>query len=101
MEDKEIVTGNWKDNIKTPSSWTRIFYIILFVIVMKVLRWIIFGITLFQFIHNLISGYPNQRCKNFSSGLAKYIHNIVLYLNYNTNEKPYPFNKWNEFSQED
>ena len=85
---------DWQKNETTSRSWIRLLYIILFFIIMRFTKWLVVAITLFQFVYTLFKGMPNQRLLGFSASLSQYIAQIILYLNYNSNDKPFPFSKW-------
>ena len=48
----------------------------------------------FQFGSRLITGGANSRLLEFSEGLAGYIHQIIRFLCFNSDEHPYPLGAW-------
>ncbi len=49
---------------------------------------------LFQFFYRLIQGQDAERLKSFSHDLNIFIHSVLQYVTFNTDEKPFPFCDW-------
>lgn len=82
-------------NLTKGSTWTRLLYIVLFGIAFKVAGFVIAIITFVQFVTALISGGPaNRRLQEFGEALALYLQQVVAFLTYATEEKPYPIGPW-------
>ena len=48
-------------------------------------------VILLQFLHVLFTGKPNERLKDTGLSLAQYIYQVVEYLTFNTEVRPFPF----------
>lgn len=83
-----------KQKLTATSKWLRALYIILFAIINYFVQMVSWAVALFQFILVLITDKPNQRLLQFSQNLGKYMANIIHYISYNTEEKPFPFSDW-------
>jgi len=82
-------------NLTKGSTWTRLIYIILFTITFKMAGLIIGIITLVQFVTALITGGTvNQRLQDFGGMLGLYLRQVVAYLTYTSDEKPFPIGPW-------
>ena len=46
---------------------------------------------LVQFFWVLFTGETNQKLQEFGKSLATYTNQIILYLTFNTEERPFPF----------
>jgi len=80
-------------------TWIRGFFMLLFSLLLFALayspiRIVVSAIVLFQFGTMLLVGKPNQRLLDFGYSLAIYVFQIIAYLTYNTDKKPFPFNDW-------
>ena len=80
-------------------TWIRGFFMLLFSLLLFALahspiRIVISAIVLFQFGTMLLVGKPNQRLLDFGYSLAIYAFQIITYLTYNTDKKPFPFSDW-------
>jgi hypothetical protein len=48
-------------------------------------------IVLLQFLHVLFTGKPNVRLLDAGLSLAQYVYQVVEYLTFNTEVRPFPF----------
>lgn len=83
-----------KENLKNKSNWMRGLYILLFAILYSIAEIVLWAIVLFQFGSQLITARPNNRLLGFSRGLNAYIYQIIQFISYRSEEKPYPFADW-------
>jgi len=83
-----------KENLKNTGTWMRFIYMVLFIIFYGIAEGLLMFIVLFQFIVTLITSTPNERVRPFSRQLSRYIYNVLLFLTYNSEEKPFPFSDW-------
>lgn len=82
------------EKILSRTKWFRGLLILLFFVVKYLIAWIINFISIFQFIINLITDKPNPKLLEFSKCLNVYLLQIVNYLTYNSDTKPFPFTDW-------
>ena len=54
-----------------------------------------------QFLLVLIAGYDNENLRNLGQGLGKWIYQTVMFLTFNTESKPFPFDEWPEVDPAD
>jgi hypothetical protein len=80
-----------KENLKRGSTWLRLFFMFVVVILYSVSRVVVSVVVLFQFFWVLLSGETNKSLENFGQSLATYTYQIISYLTFNTEERPYPF----------
>ena len=69
-------------------------YVLLFLFAFGVCRFLLYIIVLVQFFFDLISGKPNNRLCQFSSEFKNYIAEVVAFLTYQSDAKPFPFSDW-------
>ena len=72
--------------------FVRLFYIVVYVIILGIVRFLLWGVLLVQIVMHLIGAAPNAGAQRLGQRVADYIYRIWLYLSYNTEEKPFPFN---------
>lgn len=80
------------NNIK--DKWFRGLYMIVFLISGWIALMLAIVIMAFQFLSSLITGKCNNNLLKFAKTLSNYISEVLLFLTYNTEEKPYPFGIW-------
>ena len=84
----------WKDNIKSESFWLRSVFMVLFFVVYRIVDILVLLVAISQWLYVLLSGDANQGLRKFAQGLSLYVAQIINYLSYNSEEKPYPFSDW-------
>ncbi len=89
-----------KENVKNTNTWIRGLFILLFAIVLGLAKVITGFVVLFQFGHVLLTRHVNERLLDFGASLALYVQTVILYLTFNTDEKPFPFSEWPGHGQE-
>jgi|TARA_B100001750_G_scaffold69203_1_gene55241 hypothetical protein len=80
-----------QENLKSRTTWLRLFFILVFVALYSISRIVIGAVIISQFVFVLITGQKNERLNGLGQGLATYTYHIVLYLTFNTEVRPYPF----------
>ena len=86
---------NVLDNIKSESRWLRLFFMAVYYMAFYFFAGlIVLFVASIQIVYGFIKGEPNQRLLMLTSGLNSYIHQILQYITYNSDIKPYPFSDW-------
>ncbi len=83
-----------KRNLKESSIWIRALHMLLFAFFYSVAEMVLFAVVIFQFLVKLVTGETNDRLLNFGQSLATYVYQIIQFLNFNTENHPYPFGEW-------
>jgi hypothetical protein len=76
------------------AKWIRGVYMALFVVCGALAITIAMCIAVYQFLATVMTGTRNENLLKLNQGLSKYCYQLLLYLTYNTDNKPYPFNAW-------
>jgi hypothetical protein len=82
------------DNLKKISTWKRIFFLLVFAVIVGLVRMMLWAIIFLQVASALITGTPNQHILGLGSKLSAYLYHILLFLTYNTDKLPFPFSEW-------
>jgi hypothetical protein len=99
MEDSSEMShepGNQRaleDNLKSRSTWLRLFFMIVVSIFYAVARLVTTVVVIVQFFHVLFTGTINEQLRAFGQSLAMYTFEIVSYLTFNSELRPFPFDK--------
>ena len=75
-------------------TWIRGAYMVLFVLLLIAARIVVTLIVAVQFIFALCVGTDNENLRNLGQGLGKWIYQSVMFLTFNTEKKPFPFDEW-------
>jgi hypothetical protein len=86
--------NNLKEKLLEKSKWLRGLFMLFFIVIKHVVMWLIILITLFQFIADLVTGRPNDKLLGFTKYLNIYLLQIVNFLTFNSEAKPFPFTNW-------
>jgi Flp pilus assembly protein TadB len=85
--------ASMEENLRNRSTWKRF----LFMLVVAVLFWlgVLVGIIviLLQFLWVLFTGRTKKEFSAVGRQLAEYSREIVLYMSFNTDERPFPFDR--------
>ncbi len=83
-----------KTNQQPKADLTRVLYTILYLIIGRFISMILFIIAICQFIYSWLIGEPNDKLLHFTGGLAEYSKQLVSYIGFNSEEKPWPVGAW-------
>jgi hypothetical protein len=86
--------NNWKDNLKSESFWLRSLFMIFFFVVYRIVDIAVFLIAVSQWFYVFLTGDANVSLSRFASSLANYVAQIIAYLSYSSELKPFPFTDW-------
>jgi len=78
-------------NLRARSTWLRLVFMIVIGICHELARLVGAVIVLLQFLHVLFTGKPNARLLDVGLSLAQYVYQVVEYLTFNTEVRPFPF----------
>ncbi|MEY2697798.1 MAG: hypothetical protein RL333_1936 [Pseudomonadota bacterium] len=73
--------------------FVRLFYILVYLAILAVVRFVLWGVLLIQMVCHLIGMSPNRGAQKTGQVVSEYIYKIWLYLSYNTDDRPFPFRK--------
>lgn len=75
-------------------TWLRGLFMLLFVFISGVARFVIAVVVLFQFFSVLFTGKTNVQLLLLGQNLSTYIYQITLFLTFNSEWRPFPFGAW-------
>ena len=82
------------ENLQRATTWRRLFFMIIFTFMYGVAHGVIGATVVLQIGWSLITSERNQELQRFGGQLADYVHDIVDFLTYNSERKPFPFDSW-------
>lgn len=83
-----------KEHAKKVDVWIRGLFILVFGVIFYFLYIIIWLLVLFQFITKVVTGNLNEQLMQFSNGLTRYAFQILNYITFQSEERPFPFSPW-------
>lgn len=74
--------------------WIRGLFMLLMALAFHVCELILGVVTVVQFVMALVNRTPNARLVAFGRSMGSYLHQIVNFLTFATEEMPFPFGEW-------
>ena len=98
MSDKRAdkLTDDIVDNLSRPAHWIRIAYMVALLVAAYIASIVIAVVVLAQALFTLLTGNANPNLRSFGSSMGIYVKQILDFLTYNTEEKPFPFSPFPE-----
>jgi len=87
MSDKKI-------SLLNANTWIRGAYMLLFGLLLVAARLIISIVVVVQFLFVLFTGSDNDNLRNLGQGLGKWVYQTLIFLTFNSEKKPFPFDEW-------
>ena len=82
--------------VNNPELWLRGLFILIFGVILYFAVILVMFLVVFHFVSKLLMGYLNRQLADFSVGLTRYISQILGYITFQSDERPFPFNPWPE-----
>ena len=89
-----------KSNLTSSKHWIRLLFMLLFAAILQLASFVMWVLVAAQFLFSLITGEDNKHLRRFGHSLSTYIYDVLKFLSYNSEEKPFPFADWPEMPAE-
>ncbi|WP_297324332.1 DUF4389 domain-containing protein [Nitrosomonas sp.] len=83
-----------KQRLEKHETWQRVLYMLFFIFIYTISKFLIIGVMLFQFITIILTGNINEQLLKFGQNLSTYLYQITIFLTYNSEQRPFPFSAW-------
>lgn len=83
-----------KQRLQKTETWMRVLYMVFFIFVYGLTKFLIILVMLFQLFSMVLSGSTNSQLLKFSQNLAAYVFQIITFLTFNSEQRPFPFSAW-------
>ncbi len=94
------VEPSWGERLLSVEHWLRFVFMVLFAIIVSIAGYVMMALVLLQFLLSLITGEANDNLREFGGRLSQYIYQILRFLTYNSQDKPFPFADWPDAEKE-
>jgi len=91
---ENLDTKGVKENLQDGGVWMRLLFMLVFSVIYSVAEVVLVMVVVFQFFCVLLSGKRNDQVLSLGEQLSTYIYQVLRYLTYNSDERPYPFSAW-------
>ena len=94
--DTEVVAqeSGLQERLLSADCWLRFVFMVLFALILCIATYIIATLVVLQFIWCLVKGTTNGQLQQFGSSLSQYIYQVLCFLMYSSDDKPFPFADW-------
>jgi len=84
-----------EENIKSRATWTRLLYMVICCFLISLASFVGTFVVVLGFFWVLFSGEANRQIQQVGQSLAAYLYEIIRYLTFNTEDRPFPLgNDW-------
>ena len=91
VENGEGERGKIEQNLRSRSTWLRLLFMALFAVILSLTGMVGSVIVIIGFVWVLVTGEVNPELRRIGQAIASYLYEIVRYLTFNTDDKPFPF----------
>ena len=81
-------------SLKKQDHWARLLLMIIFAFVNYIVRMVVLLIAVIQFLFVTVTSKTNANLLTFARSLTHYSYQIMMYLTYVSEERPFPFAIW-------
>lgn len=100
VEDSD--SGKIEKNLKSRATWLRLLFMCIFGLLGSLASLVVSVVVVLGFLMVLFTGEVNRELRELGQGIASYLYQIVRYLTFNTDDKPFPFGEsWPSEATED
>lgn len=78
-------------NVKSKATWLRLLYMLVFYVLASVASIVATVVVVLGFFWVLFTGEANEQLQRTGESLGRYFRDILRYLTYNTDVRPFPF----------
>ncbi len=73
------------------TSWQRVLFTAVFWVIFYVSQLVLAAVVIAQCLFLLVGGKPNGQLLTFGERMSRYIHDILRFVTFNSEERPFPF----------
>lgn len=88
------MSNSIRENVTRGDIWLRLIIMIVLGVAFNVAELVILAVSVFQFLVSLFTGEPNDHLTRFGRNLSRYIQQIIAYLSFASDDRPFPFSSW-------
>ena len=95
-------TSDLEKNVKKKSTWLRLVFMIAMGIAWSIAGFVTSVVIVANFLYVLFTGKTNDKLTEFGQSLATYLYQIVRFMTFNTETRPFPVDaEWPSAKEED
>lgn len=79
-----------EENLKSRGTWTRLLFMVICGILISIASFVGGFVVVLGFLWVLVTGEVNRQLREVGQSIAAYIYEIIRFLTFNTEERPFP-----------
>ncbi len=91
VETDKPERGKLETNIRSKATWLRLLFMALYGVIISLTGMVGIVIVVFGFFWVLFTGEVNRELRQIGQSIGAYMYEIIRYLTFNTDDKPFPF----------
>jgi fatty acid desaturase len=91
VSSEQVESSKVEENVKSRTTWLRLLFMAIYGVVAWLVGMVGLVIVVLGFFWVLFTGEVNRELRQIGQAIASYIYEIVRYLTFNTDDKPFPF----------
>ena len=92
--NEQVIENSKNTSFTSPKHWQRFIFMLLFLVILHVASIALWVLVPLQFLFTLVTDGQNDNLLMMGKSIAKYVHQILEYLTFNTEQKAFPFSDW-------
>lgn len=88
---EDVESGKIEQNLKSQTTWLRLLFMAIYGLLISLAGMVGTVIVVIGFFWVLFKGEVNSELRQIGQAIASYMYDIVRYLTFNTDDKPFPF----------
>jgi hypothetical protein len=93
LENSQGIEEQIKSQVKDSGTWLRLFFMFLFMFIFYLIFVITGLVGIIQFVARIVSGKTLDSLGDFNRKLSSYAQEVVAYITYSSDKKPFPFSE--------
>ena len=91
VASEQVAGSKVEENLKSRTTWLRLLFMAIYGLVAWLAGMVGLVVVVLGFFWVLFTGEVNRELRQIGQAIASYIYEIVRYLTFNTDDKPFPF----------
>jgi hypothetical protein len=79
-----------EENLKSRATWTRLLFMVICSLMLSLASFVGSFVVVLGFLWVLFTGEVNRQIREVGQSIASYVYEIILYLTFNADERPFP-----------
>ena len=79
-----------EDNLKSRATWMRLLFMVICAFLISITSFVGTFVVVLGFLWLLFTGEVNRQIRGVGQSIAAYLYEIIRYLTFNTDDRPFP-----------